>query len=192
MPVNFPNLARGRQMLSVTMNRRIPVKIGNAAERHFKDSFRQQGFLDKAVVPWRRTKSGKQNIFGRKSSGIMIGTGSLMRSIRVEQANGRRVVVAAGNSKVKYAEIHNNGGVIVGNIPITGKMKRYFWSMFYLTGDPKWKNMALSKKSSFKPKIKMPRRQFMGESQVLSSKIESIALAELRQVESAMFGGMKR
>jgi hypothetical protein len=45
---------------------------------------------------------------------------------------------------LKYAAIHEYGGTI----PITAKMRRFFWYKYALTHDEMWRNMALTKKAS--------------------------------------------
>lgn len=48
---------------------------------------------------------------------------------------------------VPYAGIHERGGTIT--IPVTSKMRRFFWAMYFQTSDAKWKAMALSPKHQF-------------------------------------------
>ena len=54
-------------------------------------------------------------------------------------------VVGEYGTKVPYANIHEYGG----KIRITEASRRFFWYMFYETGIPAWKNMALTRKSHF-------------------------------------------
>lgn len=49
------------------------------------------------------------------------------------------------NNVRNYAAIQNFGG----RIPVTGKMKSYFWAKYKETGDSKYKYMALTKKTHF-------------------------------------------
>lgn len=49
------------------------------------------------------------------------------------------------NNVKNYAYIQNFGG----RIPVTGKMKSYFWAKYKETGDVKYKYMALTKKTHF-------------------------------------------
>lgn len=127
---------------------------------HFKDSFRNQGFTDSSLVPW---KPIKQKL--SPSRAILINSGHLRDSIQILDRNMRQITFG---TYARYAEIHNEGGTI--NIRNTDKAKRYFWYMYKKTGQPHWKNMALSKKQVFT--INMPKRQFIGESAVLLHNIE--------------------
>lgn len=43
-------LRQNREALKQAIRRTIPIKMGNAAERHFKDNFRKGGFVDACTV----------------------------------------------------------------------------------------------------------------------------------------------
>ena len=96
-----------------------------------------------------------------------------------------------------YAEIHNEGG----EITVTKKMKSYFWSQYYKRGlvggmysqakgkknqqkadtfnkeAEFWRNMALKKVGS---KIKIPKRQFLGEHPEVDRIVKDIINQELQ------------
>lgn len=55
------------------------------------------------------------------------------------------VLVIQSNSNIPYAAIQNYGGFI----PVTKKMRKYFWWRYIETGDSKWMYMAISKKTRF-------------------------------------------
>lgn len=90
----------------------------------------------------------------------MTSTGYLRDSIEVAEKTNHSITIG---SYVQYAQIHNEGGTI--HIPITPKMKKYFWAMYQKTKDEKWKYMALTKKQNIS--LKFPKRQFMGYSATL-------------------------
>jgi phage gpG-like protein len=148
----------------------IPVVIGVEAINHFKESFVNEGFTNQSLDKWAPRKiirAGSTN-----SQPILIKTGELADSIdyRVE---GSTVVIY---SDKKYAQIHNEGGVIA----VTDNMRSYFWSQFYLAkeaGDTtlmeQFKSMALAKE------IKIEQRQFIGESEVLNKRIADKILRDL-------------
>lgn len=48
---------------------------------------------------------------------------------------------------VPYAFIHEKGGEIT--IPVTQRMRSFFWAMYFQTSDEKWKHLAITKKTSF-------------------------------------------
>jgi len=74
-------------------------------------------------------------------------------SIRVLRWDGD-VLNFEWGTRVVYAMIHEKGGVI----PVTQKSRNFFWRQFYITGDEKWRYMAISRKSAFQ----MPPRPFFG------------------------------
>jgi len=50
-------------------------------------------------------------------------------------------------TSVKYAFIQDKGGLTKPEI--TPRSRKFFWMMFFKTGDDKWKGMALTKKTVF-------------------------------------------
>jgi phage gpG-like protein len=110
----------------------------------------------------------------------MYKSGKLMRSIKKTRETMAQVIVEADS---EYADIHNSGGTIT----VTAQMKKYFWARYYesagkttitKTGSQSRsrKNVALNNKAAFfkrmalmpvGSKIKIPKRQFMGDSQAL-------------------------
>lgn len=155
----------------------------------FKDSFVKQGFTDTSFTPWPVSKSP---LAGNK---ILFKSQVLRNSIhKVEQSNNRVVI----ESDLEYSEIHNNGGVIT----VTEAMKSHFWKLYYETagierGSKTWGNIKTSEKRNYSSlskhnlnvvgkarffkalalmkvgsKIKIPQRQFMGESKVLMTQFD--------------------
>ncbi|MDR0729922.1 MAG: hypothetical protein LBF19_07375 [Prevotellaceae bacterium] len=146
--------------------------------KFFKQSFRDGGFTDTALSKWQET----DNPLKRKT---MFNSGVLMDSVRATEESTKRVVVS---SDTVYSAIHNEGGVIT----VTAQMKKYWWTQYMrFAGKVKTaksgkrsqskdkqkpstkaefcKRMALMKVGS---KIKIPQRQFMGESQTLMSRLD--------------------
>ena len=85
-------------------------------------------------------------------------TKGLMSTIEV-RPQGKSSVVISANSP--YAAIHQFGGTIKPTIPITPKMRKFFWAKFYETGIDSWKGIALTKKKELKPVIQIPARPFI-------------------------------
>ncbi|MBD3748953.1 MAG: hypothetical protein IE931_05610 [Sphingobacteriales bacterium] len=136
---------------------------------HFKSSFTNQGFTDKNLEKWKARAGGTRNA-GRS---ILIDKGVLRRGLRVKNVAANKGVVGVDDA-IKYAKIQNEGG----EIPITPKMRRFFWAMYKKNGggikgrrDTEqalfWKNMALHRGDT----IKIPKRQFIGDSAILEEKI---------------------
>lgn len=130
------------------------------------ENFRQQSFYGEAWPAAKSPKKGGQKLL-YKSNDLQ---GGFMSS-----NNGADIKVT---NSTDYADIHNSGG----DIPVTMKMKKFFWAMHYKASGGKsktakgnaantkqnralsaeaeyWKNMALMKVGSI---IRIPKRQFLG------------------------------
>jgi hypothetical protein len=68
-----------------------------------------------------------------------------------------------GIEGLPYSNIHQEGGTIPARtIQITDKMRKFFWFMWGLTSDDKYKAMALTRKTEFHiPAVKMPQRPYL-------------------------------
>jgi phage gpG-like protein len=142
--------------------------------KFFKESFVRGGFTDTSFRQWAARKSP---LAGKKT---LYGIGSLMQSIQKKEESDKRIVII---SDTPYSAIHNDGGTVI----VTARMKRYWWAQYYkLSGKVKktkkgqasnaagnrkltakaeyCKRMALMKVGS---RIKIPKRQFIGESRAL-------------------------
>jgi len=141
-----------------TLKRTLPRKVAGMAVNRFKSSFDKQGFMDRSFRAWEPRKGGG-------GGATLVQTGHLRDSIKIDSATMRQVSIS---NDAPYANIHNEGGVV--KIPVTSKMRKYFWYMFKATGEGKWKGMAMTKKTHFI--FRMPKRQFMGESADLMNRID--------------------
>lgn len=72
---------------------------------YFKGAFRSKSFDGKA---WPRAKADQAGT--RRRGSLMVQSAALMNSVRTAEATPERVVWAAGNEKVSYAQVHNEGG----------------------------------------------------------------------------------
>lgn len=128
-------------------------------------NFEKQGFLDSSLTPWQ-----ERSIDDDQGRAILTKNGALRDSIKITSSSTTRIVVGTDS---KYAKIHNEGGKI--QIPITKKMRKYFWYKYYTIADKSgnirsgsaseasmYKAIALSRKSHLT--VKIPKRQFIGES----------------------------
>lgn len=154
--------------------RDVQVELGE----EFHKNFERQAFFSR---PWQRRKSPL-----RPGGAILVDSGKLRRDLKSQ----------AGDNKVTFyshhpaAAIHNEGGEIV----VTEKMRKFFWHKYYeaqgslgrkkngeyrrnkynlrLTTEAVfWRNMALMKVGS---KIKMPRRQFVGNAPEVDKAVSDI------------------
>jgi phage gpG-like protein len=144
----------------------VPRIIAETATEYFKQRFSTKEWDGN---PWDDVKTPV-----RRGS-LMLRSGKLVNSIRPKEVNPNRVVISAGSSRVPYAKAHNEGETIT--IPVTDKMRKYAWAMHYKTGKQKknkgnadkWKGLALTKKKSLT--VRMPKRQYMGQSVRLNQRI---------------------
>lgn len=153
---------------------------GSESVKFFKESFVKEGFTDSSFKAWPKTSNpmaGKRTLYGK---------GILMQSVRKTVQNKQRIEV---ESDTDYSEIQNNGGTITVSV----QMKRFFWAKYYeLSGKVKQtytgrvsrskSNVKASAKAEFckrmalmkvGTKIKIPQRQFMGNSQAMMNQFDA-------------------
>jgi phage gpG-like protein len=136
----------------------LPDICGVTAINFFQDRFAQKGWIDGAgLEAWEKRKQPG-------NGSLLLKTSNLKDSFEYESS---RKWVEVTNF-APYSSIHNEGGVL--EIRITKKSRKFFWYMYHKTGDGKWKGMALTKKTSLK--IFIPKRQFMGHSNLLMKRID--------------------
>jgi len=90
--------------------------MGVEAKNHFTNSFRIQGFEDESIKKWEPRKRNSYRTRGGKtiddsSRGILIGKGSgtLRRAIQYRKMGKYKTMISTGG--LKYAKIHNEGGI---------------------------------------------------------------------------------
>jgi phage gpG-like protein len=151
------DLKQIKEDLEKLMNNDIPRIVGREAVNFYKASFDNQGFTKKRKGKWKgRIYDTKE----QKGKPILHGSGELEESIDYRIESGKVIIF----SDKEYAEIMNEGG----KIPVTDKMRKFMWAMYYETDDEFYKKFALTKKKT----ITIPKRQFMGFSDKLNSIIE--------------------
>jgi phage gpG-like protein len=139
-----------------------PREIGSMAVNHFKDNFVNQSFDG---VAWDKRKKDRSKDKGRA---LLVKSGTLKRSIRVISADTHQIVVG---TDVVYAQIHNEGGTI-----IQAPRSETFTRNRHENGSKKGlfkKGTKAGKGFTFKERtIKIPKRQFMGESKELTKRVD--------------------
>ena len=187
------------------MRRRMPVVAGRMAKDHFQDNFRKGGFVNGGLHPWAKAKrlSPGGTDAASQYGTLLSGRNHLFNSIKYIPSD-YRVKVA---NDVVYAPLHNWGGSV--SVTVTERMRRFAWAKFYKasgkarkvatkqkngrkgaavgqTANPQasfWKNLALTKKK--KLDIRIPQRQFLGESKELTEKINERIEKEIRNILSS-------
>jgi phage gpG-like protein len=173
MAVNQYPIPNFRQMAEDALAG-LPEQVGEKARAHFLQSFIKEGFTDVSFIAWPKRK-------GDQTGKILSQSLALRGSIRVAQADLKMIRVVAGEG-LPYAAIHNEGGVI--NVPVTERMKKFFWMMYKKTEDDKWKWMALTKKEQLT--IKIPKRQYIGESYKLMQDIDQMFIKKIIEAQKKM------
>lgn len=198
--INYIQVRNAR--LDDLMRRRMPVIAGRMAKDHFQNNFRRGGFVNGGLHTWaeaKRLSAGGSSARSRYGT-LMSGRNHLFSSINYYPAD-YRVRVA---NEVPHAPIHNWGGQTAPTV--TDRMRRFAWAKFYeasgkekkaATGNKKrqksglmpppenpqaqlWKRLALTKKS--KLTVKIPQRQFIGESQELNDAIAARLDKEIHKI----------
>ena len=186
-------LLQKRSEIEHAIRRTLPVKVGRLAKDHIQDNFRKGGYVDNGLHPWQRTHRQQHSAGAAGQYGpLMSSRQNLYGSISYQPGDAK---VTVGTS-VPYAEIHNEGGDII----VTEKMKRFFWAKYRETNGGTWKRkgtsrplgggqegaeadfwkaLALKKVGTV---IHIPKRQFIGESKELDTKINQTIEQELRKI----------
>lgn len=147
----------------------LPKKAGEKALQFFLASFIKQGFTDTSFIPWVKRKDDLTHKLLNQSY-------ALKNSGKIDKADFSEVNISFGEG-LNYAAIHNEGGTIT--VKVSAKMKRFFWYMYKKTEDEKWKWMALTKKETLT--IKIPKRQFIGESETLMNNLDKMFIDRIKQ-----------
>ena len=82
----------------------------------------------------------------------------LMSTIEVRPQDKSSIVISANSP---YAAIHQFGGTLKPTIPISLKMRKFFWAKYYETGQENWKALAFTKKKELRPVIQIPARPYL-------------------------------
>jgi phage gpG-like protein len=158
------------------VRKKMPRYAGNIGVEHVKENFRKGGFVNNGLQKWQ--KSNREKFGGKSASGnygtLMSGRNHLYSSTKYVPSDARVTI----QNDVLYAGVHNWGGTI--SATVTPKMRKFAWAKFYASGGKSsdkaiapdvafWKNFALTKKKQIS--IKIPQRQFIGESKEMNDAI---------------------
>ncbi len=157
--------------------RRLPRKFGTEVVRYSMQRFREQGWDGK---PWQPRKAGSKNNKGRA---ILIKRGRLRRSIRITKIDATSVTIG---SDVPYARIHNEGfdgwqQIRAHNRAVTRRKRTTFYRED--TGEAEHVRIKYKSKEAVKAfirRVRMPKRQFLGDSPYLRRNLHRIAAAEFK------------
>ena len=153
--------------------------------------------MNRGLQKWpatRRQQSGATSAAASYGP-LLSGRNHLFSSIKYVPGDYRVTV----SNDLPYAAIHNQGGTV--SPTVTPRMRRFAWYMYYKASgkDSKgqrgkkkataqsaspqaefWRNLALTRKQ--KLSVKIPRRQFLGESEELTQRINEKIEQEITNV----------
>jgi phage gpG-like protein len=174
--------------LLATIQRLRPIlvkKMGATALEFINENFEKQGFQGETFQPWAKRKDKKD-----QTRPLLVGKGSglLKRSPRVSYSDAEKVIIS---SSLPYSKIHNEGGEIEHAVRDTilnfAEHKEIDFEIHGKTRLRFGKVQTINQQRGIKfirratigaHTTKMPKRQFMGPSPVLSSRIKEMILRE--------------
>lgn len=191
----FSDLKKKQAKADDLMQRKMPVFAGRIAVNHVQDNFRKGGFVNNGLQKW---KKSNREIYGGKGAAnnygtLLSGRNHLYSSTKYTPEK-RKVTI---RNDVDYAPIHNWGGTIaITTRPsVSPKMRKFAWAKYYAAGGGKkdqpigadaqfWKNLALTKKTKLEIniKVRMPQRQFLGESVEMNAEIRAKMDEEMQKI----------
>lgn len=182
MPIYGLNkLDKRIEKLGKALQRTIPRRIGQDAENHFRASFKNGGFTDRALVKWRPRKQPPTDKRGKaKAHTVLYQYGLLRGSVRLLRADWNNIQVVAGGPHVPYARIHNEGGIINRQATRRAHQRRA-----HERSTPRGRQ-RVAEHSVRRHQVRMntyiPKRQFMGRSHVLEMTMRRTILTSIAKI----------
>lgn len=156
----FPQIIRDIERKYRGVYARLPLLLGNEAVNFTLDNFRLQGFMGNSFQRWLPRKKSKWGNRDRTGAAILIQKGRLRRSIRIIRLNADSVTIG---TDVKYARAHNEGM----SLGLIQTVKGY-----------STRSGVVRSAHTRRINMRIPRRQFMGDSPYLRARLRRVAIAE--------------
>jgi phage gpG-like protein len=121
--------------------------VAETATAYFKETFMLKEWDG---TPWTPAKVPK------KTGSLLVESGNMMNSIRPAVIQPTKVVISAGNEKVDYARVHNEG--FTGNVVVPAHTRQT-------------KNGSVDVENHTR-NVRIPQRQFMGKADELLDMIK--------------------
>jgi len=155
----------------------LPTKMGAVAVRFSKERFYMQNWADHTREPWskRKVERGSKR---RRSRKVLVDSGRLKRSIRVLYKSHNYIVIG---TDVPYARIHNEGGQINKKVGVKSHTRKAHVKK--VRGRRTEVKAHKVKSHTKQMNVEVEKRQFIGESAILTRRIERLAL---REIENAL------
>lgn len=121
--------------------------VAETATEYYKETFTRKAF-DKN--PWVSAKIPK------RTGSLLVDSGALLNSIRPTLISTHRVVISAGNDKVDYAQVNNEG--FTGSVAVPAHTRK----------TKKWGDVQVKAHTR---QANIPQREFLGDSKELNEQI---------------------
>ena len=144
--MNIKELDRYLQSLPDRIIPEAAEIVAETATEYYRETFRKKAFDGNPWAPARVQK---------RTGSLLIDSGAMMNSIRASTVTPEKVVISAGNEKVDYARVHNEG--YSGPVTVPAHTRRT-------------KNGNVSVRQHTR-NVSIPRRQFLGDSAELNDRI---------------------
>ena len=138
---------------------RLPQRAAVVAVNFSKERFVRKNWVDTSPQAWPKRKAK-----GRGS--LMIRTGRLKRSIRKLVVTNDFILLG---TDVPYAQVHNEGGSIKKTVSVRRHERKIS------------RGQAKVKAHSRNMNLKIPKRQFIGNSAILRRRIERLIERDIKQ-----------
>ena len=121
--------------------------VAETSVEYFQDTFRHKAFDGNPWAPPRVPK---------RSGSLLVQSGALLNSIRPVLVSPERIVIAAGNEKVDYAQVHNEG--FKGSVTVPAHIRHT------RRGDQTVRQHTR--------RVNIPQRQFIGAARELETELQ--------------------
>ena len=135
----------------------LPQQIGMMAVNFAKQRFVDQNWLYTSPQPWEKRKRNRRGGKARQRGAVLVDSGRLKRSIRIISVSSDSVTIG---TDVPYAQVHNDG---------------YNGKQYVKAHSRKGRTVKAHRRN-----MKMPKRQFLGNSAALTREIEKFITDEIK------------
>ena len=173
---NIPEINRKFKAVLLT----LPAKVGAVMLDFTSKRFRQQNWYDTAPIPWhpRKTKKGKGNDATRA---LLVKSGRLKRASKITRLTPNSATI--GND-TPYAKVHNEG--INSTVQVKAHSRKMFKKTSVKEDGKRAKKVSTLTGSvqvkAYSKKMRMAKRQFIGNSFELNHQIERLMKFEILKI----------
>jgi phage gpG-like protein len=150
----------------------LPARIAVVADKFSKERFVKKDWVDVTSKRWKASR--------KKKGSTLVASGRLRQSIRKISVTPTRVIIG---TNVPYARIHNEGGEISGTETVHSHTRHGHRRKAHVRKGKRIKAVTVKtyqvKAFSRKYHRKFAKRQFIGQSQELNSRIDKLIKNEI-------------